>query len=153
MKRITKISLIGAGTLAMILTISGCNHFSSPENRAEWMVDRINNKLELTDVQQTKLKALSEEMLSSRKAMKLKFSDSHNQVAALFEQTTLDQNKALGILQSHTQMIEEQAPVMISAFANFYDSLDIEQQAEVREFMQEHKNRRHRGPRVFSGGH
>lgn len=153
MKRVTKFSLIGAGALAIITTISGCNHFSSPENRAEWMVDKVSSKLELNDVQQTRLRALSDEMLSSRKAMKTKLSESHEQVTALFEQTTLDQKKALGIVQLHTQTVEEQAPIMISAFANFYDSLDVEQQAKVREFMKEHKERGRHGPRGFFRGH
>lgn len=153
MKRITKISLIGAVTLVLVTTISACNHFKSPENRAEWMMDKVSNKLELTDIQQTKLKALSEEMLSSRKAMKSKFGDSREQIVALFEQPTLDQKKALSLVQSKTQMIEEKAPVIITAFANFYDSLDAEQQSEVRDFVQEHKERSHHGSHGFFKNH
>lgn len=151
MKRLTKISLIGAGALVALTTISGCSHFRSPESRAEWMVDRVSSKLELNETQQAKLKSLSDEMLSTRKEMKLKFGDSREQVAALFEQSVLDQGKAVSIVKSHTKMVDEKAPVMVSAFADFYDSLDVEQQAEVREFIQEHKGR-HSGHRFF-GSH
>jgi len=153
MKRLTKISLISAGALIIVTTISACNHFSKPENRAEWMVDKVTSKLELNEVQQTKLKQLSDEMLSSRKMMRLQFADSHEQIITLFEQTTLDQNKALAIVQSKTQFIEAQAPQMIASFANFYDSLDAEQQAEIKDFMQEHKERRQHGSHRFFGNH
>ncbi|MCW8824799.1 MAG: Spy/CpxP family protein refolding chaperone [Gammaproteobacteria bacterium] len=150
MKRLTKFSLIGAGALAMVTAISGCSHFKSPEDRAQWMVDKVSSKLELTEVQQVKLKALSDEMLSTRKEMKLKFGDSREQVMALLDQPTLDQDKAIDIVKSHTKMVDDKAPVMVAAFADFYDSLDAEQQAEVREFMQKHKDRHsHHGPRGF----
>ncbi len=150
MKRITKISLIAAGALVVVSSFTACSHFRSPENRADWMVERVTDKLELTESQQGKLKALKDEMMTARKDMKLKFGDSREQMVALFDQPTIDQGKALNIIKSHTQMVEERAPVMVSTFADFYDSLDSEQQREVREFMQKHDDRHHRwGPHRF----
>ncbi|NOR51489.1 MAG: hypothetical protein GQ470_02615 [Gammaproteobacteria bacterium] len=146
MKRLTKISVIAAGALVMITTISGCSHFRSPENRAQWMVEEVTDELELTETQQLKLKTLSDEMLSTRTSMKEQFGESREQMVSLFDYPMLNQDKALKIIKSHTQMVDEQAPVMVTAFADFYDSLDSEQQIEVREFMQKHNDRHeHRG--------
>ena len=130
----------------MITTISGCSHFRSPENRAQWMVEEVTDELELTETQQVKLKTLSDEMLSTRTSMKEQFGETREQMVALFDQPMLDQDKALNIIKSHTQMVDERAPVMVTAFADFYDSLDTVQQEEIREFMQKHNDRHdHRG--------
>lgn len=151
MKRITKISVIGVSALIIITTIVGCNHYRSPENRAQWMLDKVSSELALTQEQQKKLVAVKDELLSSRQLMKSRMSDNHAQLLSLLEQSTLDQDKALAIIQSQTQMINERSPVMVAAFAGFYDSLDSDQQLKISQFFSEHKERHmhHHGPRGF----
>jgi len=152
MKRITKISIIAAGALVVVSSFTACSHFRSPENRAQWMVERVTDKLELTESQQVKLKALKDEMMSSRKNMKQKFGESKSQFRVLFDASTLDQKRAVSLVSSHTQFVNEQAPVLVAAFANFYDSLDLEQQTEIREFVGEHDDHHRRwGSHRFFG--
>ena len=155
MKRFTKISIIAAGALVMVGSFTACSHFRTPENRANWMVERVTDKLELTESQQGKLKVLKDQMIASRKDMKQRFGDSRGQFKELFDATTLDQNQALSLVSDHTQYVDEQAPVIVAAFGRFYDSLDQEQQAEIREFVGDHDNHddrhRHWGDHGFFG--
>ncbi len=138
MKRLTKISIIGAGALVLIGTLSGCSHFRTPEDRAQKMVERVTDKLELTEVQQGKLETFKDKMMTSRKNMKQRFGESKEEFKALFDASTIDQKQTLSLVSSHTQYMNEQAPVIIATFANFYDSLDLKQQADIREFMSDY---------------
>lgn len=140
MKRITKISIIAAGALVVISSIIAFNHFSSTEKWAQWMVERTTDKLELTELQQGKLMALKDEIMASRTDMKQQFVQSRGQFISLFDASTLDQQQALSLVSTHTQFVDKRAPLIVAAFADFYDSLDLEQQAEVREFIQEHND-------------
>ena len=144
MKRITKFTLLGIGALIVVGSFAACSHYRGPEQRAQWMVEKVTNELELNEVQQTKLKRLSDEMMDARKRFKQQFEGSHEQLLALFEQPTLDQNKMLTLVQSHTQAINDGAPGIIASMSEFYDDLTTEQQAEIREFMQEHRDEGHR---------
>lgn len=138
MKRITKISIIAAGALVVVSSIIAFNHFGSTEKWAQWMVERTTDKLELTELQQEKLMALKDEIMASRTDMKQQFVQSRGQFISLFDASTLDQQQALSLVSTHTQFVDKRAPLIVATFADFYDSLDLEQQAEVREFIQEH---------------
>lgn len=151
MKRIVKISMIAAGALIVVGSFTACSHFKSPENRAQWVVEKVTDKLELTEVQQGKLKTLKVEMMATRKDMKQNFADTRGQFKSLFDESTLDQKQALSLVHSHTQFIDQRAPVIVAAFGDFYDSLDAKQQIDVREFVNAHDD--HHGSHRFFGHH
>lgn len=140
MKRITKISLVVVGTLVLVGAFSACRHHHDPEERAQWMQNKVTKKLELNDTQQLQLKQVSDEMMDARQSMKQQFGDSREQLLGLFEQPTLDQAQILNLLQSHTQAFNERAPGIVAAVGEFYDGLNPDQQAEIREFMHEHRD-------------
>ena len=100
-------------------------------------------QLDLDDNQQQKLQAFSTEMMTVRQDMKQQFGDDREQLLALLQQTTLDQQQLLTMIQSHTRAINERAPVIVASVAEFYDSLDSEQQAQLRQFAEQHRGRRH----------
>jgi hypothetical protein len=58
-------------------------------------------------------------------------------------QPTLDQAKALQMVQQKTQMINDKAPQIIASIAGFLDSLDSEQKKELREHLGERMSRHH----------
>lgn len=142
MKRVTKISLIAATVIVTVGAFSTINHFRDPESRAQWVVDEVTEELDLTEVQQTKLQEVRTEILATHKAAKQMLKESKDQFKALFNSTTLDQNQAVALIGSHTQFIDRQAPIVVAAFGGFYNSLSVQQQGEIREFMEKH-DRRH----------
>lgn len=138
MKRITKFAIIGTGALLLVGSFTACHRHREPEQRAEWMMEKVSKELKLDQAQQEKLKTLSDEMLAVRKAMKKEFGNGREQLLALIDQPKLDQAKVLGMIQSHTQTINQRAPKIVAAMGDFYDSLSPEQQTEVRQFVKEH---------------
>ena len=144
MKRISKIVIIAGGAVLLAGSIAACSHHRGPEQRAEWMMEKVSKELKLDEAQQAKLKVLSDDMLAVRKQMRSEFGSDRDQVLGLLDQPKLDQAKILGMVKEHTQTINQQAPKIVAALGDFYDSLSPEQQAEVRKFAKEHHEHHHR---------
>ena len=132
----TVISLIGATIL--ISAISACNrspwsHHSSanPEKTVAWIKEEIDDRLDLTDSQNIELDALADQLVilyKERKAVK----NSQKTIAReLFTSPTMDQTKALALVTEHTQFVSQKAPEVISAVAQFTDSLSAEQKQQI----------------------
>lgn len=137
----------------MILGISGGvfaygkhNHWGfSPEEKAEFVSERITKKLDLNDTQQQNLQvlvtdalALMEEMGEDKEAHKA-------EIQSLLAEPEFDQNKALQMVQAKTQKINDRAPAAIASLALFLDSLDMEQKTKVQSFIDKgmHHGRRY----------
>jgi protein CpxP len=146
MKLFSKYALLIVGTVLVVGTFSACSHHRDPEHRAQWMQEKVTKELELNDVQQVNLKRLSDEILTARKAMKTQFGDDRDQLLVVLDQPTMDRETVLGMIQSHTRAIDERAPAIVVAVGDFYDSLNAQQQVEIRDFIQQHSAaERHRG--------
>ncbi len=143
MKKRNKIMIAIASGIALISGLAACGHHRSPEDRAEYMVEKITSKMELTEPQVSKLEALKNELLNVRQSMLAERDTVHEEVNELLNQPTLDQTRALTLVQNRTDSINQKAPQVITALAGFYDSLNPEQQAMLREKLEAHKA--HRG--------
>ncbi len=135
-----KIALILISILALgALVIGGCAHrYKTPEQRADYFMQKITKKLDLNDEQKAKLNTIKDEMLVVRKEMQSKREEARNTVRDLLNAPRLDQDKALSVVNSHLKDINAQAPRVIAALGGFWDSLNPEQQAKVREKMKKH---------------
>jgi protein CpxP len=148
MKRTSKLSILVVGALVVVGTITACSFRGDPEHRTQWILEKVTTKLELNDAQQVQLKNVSDEIQAARQATEQQFGDDREQFLALLEQPTLDQDKILSLVRSRTETFNERAPDIVAALGEFYDGLTGEQQAEVREFIQEHQESgHHRGSR------
>ncbi len=143
MKKRNKVMIAIASGIALISGLAACGHHRSPEDRAEYMVEKITSKMELTEPQVSKLEALKNELLNVRQSMLAERDTVHEEVNELLNQPTLDQTRALTLVQNRTDSINQKAPQVITALAGFYDSLNPEQQAMLREKLEAHKA--HRG--------
>ncbi|MDH5360568.1 MAG: Spy/CpxP family protein refolding chaperone [Gammaproteobacteria bacterium] len=136
MNKLGKLAIIGSGTLLLITSFTACSHkYRNPEYRADKMVEMVTNKLELNEQQQSKLQSLHEKLRSSRKVMREKSSSSKGDIETLLSQSTLDEKKILDMINEHTQFINQQAPDIVAAMSDFYNSLDTKQRIELREHM------------------
>jgi protein CpxP len=98
-------------------------------------VEKISGKLELNAGQKAKLEALADEMIASRKAMRGESGDVRADLQALIAGEKFDRSKAQQMLDQKTQTIQASGPRILAAFGDFYDSLNPEQQKQVRERM------------------
>ncbi len=140
----TLIGLFGFSILAGGL--AACSHRShgwggnmSAEQSAEFrgkMVDRVSRKLDLTDPQKAKLTALGDALHTQRLALMPAGKEPRSDMLALVSGTTFDKAGAQALVTAKTTAIQTGSPQVIAALADFYDSLNPEQQGKVREFMQ-----------------
>lgn len=144
-------SLIGlAATTVVLAGLSACG--SRGDHARGWSderitemrgkaIEKISDKLELNTDQTAKLGVLADEMVASRKAFKGNSSDPRADMQALVAGEKFDRVKAQALLEEKTQVVQGNGPKMLSALADFYDSLTPAQQQQVREKM----DRRGRG--------
>lgn len=151
MKTWIKRSLIGlalttalVGGLAVAHGAHHWRHFSDADvaQMKERMVGRIGSKLALDATQKARLERLADELQAQRQALRAGSGEPRTELQALIAGTTFDRAKASSLLNAKIGAVQAQGPGVISALADFYDSLKPEQQAQVRDFM---ARRRHGG--------
>ncbi len=96
-------------------------------------VEKISGKLELNAGQKAKLEVLADEMIASRKAMRGESGDVRADLQALIAGDKFDRSKAQQMLDQKTRVLQGSGPKVLAAFGDFYDSLNPEQQKQVRE--------------------
>lgn len=97
------------------------------------MVARISDKLELDAAQKSKLDVLADEISAQRKAFRGDNADPRAGFKALIAGDKFDRAKAQALLDQKTAAVQSQAPKVLTALADFYDSLTPAQQQQVRE--------------------
>ncbi len=147
-----KRTLVGTATLTVLLGgLSACGSYShrhgwSEERVGEMRgkaVDRIASKLALDAGQKSKLDALADAMMAQRQALRgaAPGSEPRAQLKALVAGEKFDRTGARRLLDEKMGAVQAQGPKVLDAMADFYDSLNPTQQAQVREKM----DRRGRG--------
>lgn len=139
MKSFIKNSLAIIGALVLAGLFAACSFHGGPDERAQWMQKKVTKELKLDAPQQLQLESLGDEIQQARKVMKEQFAGKHDQLPALLEQPVMDREALTALVNSHTQLINELSPGIIAAASDFYDGLNVEQQAQIREFILEHR--------------
>ena len=142
MKRATKIFAAVTITIGMVTgaTAFATYKHSDSDERAAYMTGYIGHKLDLNDAQKTQLNDLTNKLMALKNDLKPEqpiLSDITNLVSA----QTLDQDKALAMITNKTTLINQAAPGVVAAFADFLDGLNAEQKTEVLEFLKKKQQR------------
>ena len=142
MKPWIKRTLIGLTSVTVLLGgLAACGHRGdhargwSDERITEVRgkaIEKISGKLELNADQQAKLGVLADQMIASRKAFRGN-SDPRTDIQALIAGDKFDRSRAQQLLDQKLQATQGNGPQMLAAFGDFYDSLNPEQQKQVRE--------------------
>ncbi len=140
----TLFGLFGVSIIAGALSACGHRHHGhgmviSEEDSARFkakMVERVGKELELNEQQKIRLGALGDRLREQRVALVGKTTDPRAEVQALVAGAQFDRARALAILDEKAAAIRGKSPEVISAVAEFFDSLNPAQQQKVRDFMQ-----------------
>ncbi|MDH5179665.1 MAG: Spy/CpxP family protein refolding chaperone [Gammaproteobacteria bacterium] len=133
------------GGLALAFGLGACagkHHRSDPEKHAEWLVEKITDKLELNEAQQGKLKDFTQQVLIVRKSLKNEKPGLHDDFLTMLSQPKLDRNQALQRINQHIDALQSRAPVLVNSFADFYDTLNEQQRRILQDKLREHKEHR-----------
>lgn len=142
------------GTLISVVTLGGVIAYASPgshlgkfggmhNNKAEFIIERISSKLELNDVQKQNLLALKSTLKEQRELHKP--ANPRAEIIALLSAPVLDETKVLAMVEERTNKMRIAAPKVVTALANFTNSLSDEQRAEIQEFANKIGNRHGKG--------
>jgi len=137
-KKILLASFLSIVTFGSFAAFAGGKHCFNPEKRAEFMVKRMTNKLDLNETQVTHLKAVQQLVTQHHKEKKEK---GRSALLSLLDTPELDQNKALSLLENRTEQIKQNAPEMITVIAAFTNSLSAEQRTELKQVVKNFPNR------------
>ena len=143
------------GSVAAYSQGSGFHHGpQTPEQIAQHeqrMLAHVGKKLNLDANQSAKLKTLADLAIADH-APPAAGTDPHAKMAALIAGSTFDRAGAQALANQHVAKMQADAPGLINAFGDFYDSLNATQQAQLRELAA-----RHHGMFMFGmggfGGH
>jgi len=153
MKPWIKRTLIGLfGVSILTAGIAGCSHRHeggwnvSAEDSAKFrakMIERIGKELTLDDAQKQRLGALADALREQRTALVGTTTDPRAEVQALVAGPKFDRERAQSVVEAKTNALRSKSPEVIAAAADFYDSLNPEQQQKVRDFMSKGRGRWH----------
>ena len=148
----TLTGLFGATIVMGGLTACSSGHHHRGPMTAEKMsevrgkvVDRVSSKLDLNDAQKQKLNVLADKMEAQRTAFVGKAADPRAEMQAIVSGDKFDRARAQSLLEEKTRAVQANSPEVITALADFYDSLNAEQQQKVRDLMQRRKGWMARG--------
>jgi Spy/CpxP family protein refolding chaperone len=151
MKTWIKRTLVAVAATALLAGgLAACGHRDhherfgqlSAEDAAEWrgkLVKRATSELQLDSAQQAKLGAVFDKLVEQRSALVGSTTDPRAEMRALVAGATFDQARALALVTEKTDALRSKSPEVIAAAAGFYDSLNAEQQAKVRAFMDQRR--------------
>jgi protein CpxP len=129
------------GSVAAYSQGSGFHHGPpTPEQIAQHeqrMLTHVGKKLDLDANQSAKLKALADLAIADH-APPAAGTDPHAKMAALIAGSTFDRAGAQALANQHVAKVQADAPGLINAFGDFYDSLNATQQAQLRELAAHH---------------
>lgn len=149
-------TLIVVATVAgLAATLAACGHrHKDPQQRAQWIMDKMERKLELNEAQKTKMIVVRDKMLAARADMHGEDDEKKQRMQEIIAGNTFDRSKAMTLFEEKTRAVETHGPEVINAMADFYDSLDQTQQQKLRDHLQQRMERyRDGGWGGHHGGH
>ena len=134
-----------AGSSGAVYAFSkGGDWHMTPEEKVEFVTERVTKKLELDSQQQQNFTTLAETvaqiMIDARAARQQQVEE----ITALLQEPNLNQARVLEIVQQKTQLVNEKAPLVVTSLAVFLDSLNAEQKQELQEMLEHHRHHHHR---------
>ncbi len=99
---------------------------------SERMAQHMSSELNLTPEQQHNLDTLISQIGSMRNEWLQNRTAHQGELLSLIEDPTLDQDRVLEMVTLKTQTVNSEAPEVISAIANFTDSLNAEQKSHLK---------------------
>lgn len=141
MKHPVRYSILAAIGILIVIIVSSCgykHYHSSIDDKAQYISEKIADKLELKGEQNLRLAKLKEEILIVVKEVRDNRQAHHKKILELLSQEQFDREQALKLINEKSVNIEEKATPIVYAFADFYDSLDSSQQQKLREKLAKH---------------
>lgn len=111
----------------------------------ERVITKAERELSLDAAQKAKLALLADALQAQRAALMTGGAQPRAELQALVAGPSFDRARAQALIDAKTGAVRDKAPAVVTAMADFYDSLQPAQQQKLREFMDRGRGWRHRG--------
>ena len=145
MKTWIKRSLIGIfGTAVLFGSLAACSHRhhhagsmsdADVAQLRERFIGKATRELSLDGVQVQRLGVLADALAAQRSALIADGAHPRSDMQALVAGAQFDRSRAQALIERKTGAVKDKAPAVVSAMADFYDSLQPAQQQKLRDFM------------------
>ena len=98
-------------------------------------IDKAASKLDLDAAQQARLATLADALQAQRTALMTGGADPRAEMQALVAGTSFDRSRAQALVDGKTTAVRDKAPAVVTAMADFYDSLKPAQQQQLRDML------------------
>ncbi len=147
MRSYGKTLLLTVGILLAGTTLVGFGaHTMHGEDHLQWLTEKVSRELDLGTDQVARLDTVKQRLIAARERMHQDHEQRQQQILTLLAAPTLDQESVLAIVRDKTGTVNELAPEVVAALADFYASLDDAQRQTVREHVadrMQHHNQPH----------
>ncbi len=144
MKTWIRRTLIGfAATATLLGGLAACSHgghHRGPMSEADVVqlrarfIDKAGSKLDLDAAQKARLATLADALQAQRSAL-LASGDPRAELQALVAGPSFDRARAQALVDGKTTAVRDKAPAVVTAMADFYDSLKPAQQQQLRDML------------------
>lgn len=108
--------------------------------RTERAIDWLSSRLELTEGQRAKLLSINEELKNLETEMKRDRGQIKDEIFKMLGSNELDQDRLLEIIEEKQKQVDYFAPTIIAGFADFHDSLSMEQRRKLADEIGRHNH-------------
>ena len=145
-KRVIAAVLIIVGSSGAVYAYSKHGGWGmTPDEKVEFVTERVTKKLNLDSQQQQRFSELAETVAQIMLDARGSRQQHVDEIGALLQEPSFNQARMMEMVQQKTQMINEKAPLVISSLAVFLDSLNVEQKEQLQEFLQNHRHHHRHG--------
>lgn len=135
--------VVGVGLAGLLSLGVGRFYCHDPQRHSAWLMDKVTDELKLDSAQQGKLKRLIDGVVESRNIMRSQHTQDRQVIMELLAQPTLPRDRSLALVQGHIKTMQGQAPKLVNAFGDLYDSLSSPQRKALREALDKHFDHHH----------
>lgn len=128
--------------IALIAGLMGCHHNKSPEDKAEWITDKIDSKLDLSDQQRQKLDDLAQTVLEQFKVQKEKREANQGKVKDLLLSDKIEPTEIVTMVNQHREGLNQVLPEVAEKASVFHASLTLDQKNKLVKMMDKFHNGR-----------
>ncbi len=140
MKSSFKKVLIGIVGLLTAASLFGCHRHKSPEEKAKHVTEKISSKLDMNELQKTKLQDLSKEIVAVMNTMRESREQDFATVLDQVKGESFDKAAVMELYKKRRDTLDQAFPEIVNKLADLHASLDEKQKAEIASKLEWHKN-------------
>lgn len=135
--RIIAAVLLAVGSSGAVYAFSRHGDWGmSAAEKVEFVSARVTRNLQLDDAQQQRFSAMAELVATTLQQLRPMGEQHLGEISELLQQPSFNQARALELIQQKTQLVNDRAPSLIAALADFLDSLNAQQKQQLEEMLQ-----------------